>query len=213
MFFFFNESNSNKSLLTTENNSSNTDSTIIMSTASTSFSENSSYQTLNNVVVNEESFYINSSIENVAKWFLNISPLSHKKLQKLCYYAYCWFIVFFNDIEVVDENSGNMIQTLCNEKFQAWIHGPVCPELYQKYKKFGWQDIPRGDFKPEFNSEIENLLNKVWITYGNYSADQLEALSHTETPWINARKDKTSGDICSNEISPLDILRYYSKLS
>jgi uncharacterized phage-associated protein len=30
---------------------------------------------------------------------------------------------------------------LFEEDFQAWIHGPVIPVLYQKYKSFGWQPI------------------------------------------------------------------------
>lgn len=25
--------------------------------------------------------------------------------------------------------------------FEAWIHGPVCPKLYQKYRDFGWDLI------------------------------------------------------------------------
>ena len=41
--------------------------------------------------------YVDSTIELVAQWFLSLSSMSNKKLQKLCYYAYCWFIVFNND--------------------------------------------------------------------------------------------------------------------
>ena len=44
---------------------------------------------------------IDSTLERVAQWFLSMSSMSNKKLQKLCYYAYCWYIVFYNDVELI----------------------------------------------------------------------------------------------------------------
>ena len=153
---------------------------------------------------------LDPTIEQVAQWFLNKSSMSMKKLQKMCYYAYCWYIVFFNDI--IEENTDYNIITLCSEQFQAWIHGPVLPSLYDKYKKYGWQDIPRILNIPQLTDELEDLLQQVWDAYGEFSADDLESLSHQEMPWIKARGGIPIGDVCTNEISPYDILVYYSNL-
>lgn len=150
-----------------------------------------------------------SSIEAIAQWFLYHCSVSNKKLQKLCYYAYCWFIVFHNDVEAANDGR---ITTLCEDKFQAWIHGPVCPKLYYKYRENGWADIPQSKLKPQLTQDIESLLEQVLDAYGGFSADQLEALSHTEKPWQNARRGIGAGEACTNEISTYDILLYYSSL-
>lgn len=154
---------------------------------------------------------VDSTIDYVACWFLSKESMSNKKLQKLCYYAYCWYIVFFNDLEAINCACPSEIQTLSAGKFQAWIHGPVLPRLYHKYKEYGWQDIPQTS-KPIFADAIESLLQQVWNAYGHYSADDLEMLSHSESPWINARKGIDRGEACTNEISDVDILVYYSNL-
>lgn len=154
----------------------------------------------------------NSMIEKVAQWFLNKSAMSNKKLQKLCYYAYCWYIVFFNDLEDFTPNNENGMQILFSERFQAWLHGPVCPSLYKYYKNYGWREIPQSKIKPSFSEDIEILLQQVWDAYGTFSADELESLSHSEYPWQNARVGVSSGEACCNIISKYDILQYYSKL-
>ncbi len=153
-----------------------------------------------------------SMAERVAQWFLNKASMSNKKLQKLCYYAYCWHIVFFNDLENIKDNCETIISVLFDEKFQAWIHGPVLPTLYNKFKRYGWLDIPQESTCPVFPSELEMLLQRVMEAYGSFSADDLERLSHTEEPWIKARKDIPMGAVCTNEISPNDILAYFSRL-
>ncbi len=178
-------------------------------TCSSSKSENHLYEGNVGSFVTITQNQQNTMIEQVALWFLNKSSMTNKKLQKLCYYAYCWYIVFFNDIEAVSENNLNV---LSSEKFQAWIHGPVSPLLYRKYKEYGWHDIPQAVYKPQFPPHIESLLEQVWHAYGNFSADQLEAISHNETPWQNARKNANICDACANEISGIHILHYYSNL-
>lgn len=156
--------------------------------------------------------YADSTIELVSQWFLSLTSMSNKKLQKLCYYAYCWFIVFNNDLESITQNDNENIQVLCADRFQAWIHGPVCPRLYRRYKEYGWHDIPQVTYKPKVPKSLESLLNQVWEAYGAFTADELEIISHGEMPWKNARKGYQSGEACSNEISNYDILWYYSNL-
>ena len=194
-------------------NSSASNSTYFSLNFSTSESEtkNSNFCTVDVGATENKSHAAESTIELVANWFLSKEAMSNKKLQKICYYAYCWYIVFFNDLEAINSDCSEGVRTLFPEKFQAWIHGPVLPQLYHKYKEYGWQDIPQAT-KPAFPNEIESLLQQVWDAYGHCSADDLEMLSHSEMPWINARKGIGRGEACTNEISCIDILLYYSKV-
>lgn len=181
-------------------------SSVLPSTATTN--QYKFFCDIQNVTTQVES---ESTLELVARWYLNKSALSNKKIQKLCYYAYCWFIVFFNDMEAI-EASDVEIKVLCSEKFQAWIHGPVNPKLYHKYKKYSWNLIPKEESAPRFEDQIESLLNQVWNAYGSLSADELETLSHQEYPWQNARRGIPQSESCNNEINDYDILKYYSSL-
>lgn len=163
------------------NDSQNTLAPTVQPHSSTVVGNNSYYKNIS-TGVNINHSQMDSTIERVAQWFLNISAMSNKKLQKLCYYAYCWFIVFFNDAEEITSTNSN-IQVLCSERFQAWIHGPVSPRLYQRYKSYAWHDIPKVTSKPMVEPELESLLQQVWNAYGSFSADELEAISHQESPW------------------------------
>lgn len=146
-------------------------------------------------------------IFKVAQWFLNKMPMSENKLQKLCYYAYAWYIVFFNDADVI--NNEEDIKTLCDDYFEAWIHGPVCRRLYNKYRQYGGENIPAEAEKPIFDDKTTDLLNQVWNIYGSLTADQLEHLTHQEDPWKMAREGVPFGDACTNRITPLSIFNYY----
>lgn len=65
------------------------------------------------------------NIYEVANFFLNKEAMSHKKLQKLCYFSQAWYLA-------------NYGEPLVPNRFEAWVHGPVSPDLYYKYKGWGW---------------------------------------------------------------------------
>lgn len=162
----------------------------------------------NNLTRYSESRFEQSQISKVAQWFLAKESMSHKKLQKLCYYAYAWFIVFFNDLESAPAH----LATLCPTGFEAWVHGPVCSELYRNYKGFGWSDIPASGKQVTFSADMTDLLEQVWHTYGSFSADQLEQLTHSELPWKAARKGKKSDEPSTKKIDDHLIFQYYSEM-
>lgn len=143
-------------------------------------------------------------VEDVIDWFLLKSPMSPKKLQKLLYYSYAWTLTLFN------ENSENLNNKLFDEVFEAWIHGPVIPGVYRRFKKYRYNNITK---KPQeqvlFDEEIEDVLNQVWDVYGHFSGNELENLTHQETPWKNARKDLRPLDHCDVPISDKDIFECY----
>lgn len=142
------------------------------------------------------------SIYDIAKWFLEKESMTPKKLQKLCYYAQAWSNALLNK---------NMIN---DTKFEAWAHGPVSPELYDKYREYRWNMIPLTETQIYVDEQSEDLLESVWITYGNKSANELEALTHTETPWRMARNraGASEGDRCNELISEQDMSQYYRSI-
>lgn len=116
------------------------------------------------------------TIFDIANTFLTYDCMTHKKIQKLCYYAQAWHLALFKE-------------RLFNNKFEAWVHGPVCPELYRKLKDNRWIKIDKIDSLPDnIDSETLEFLDDVYYTYGGYDGDDLEYLTHQESPWLNSRK-------------------------
>ena len=138
-----------------------------------------------------------SSIYDVAEWFLQKQPMNHKKLQKMCYYAYSWHLAL-HETKLFDDSS-----------FQAWVHGPVSPKLYDLYKGNGWIDLPAEGRQLQFSPKELDLLESVYLTYGNSSANALEVLSHSERPWKRAREGCAPDERSTNEIDDNDIIEYY----
>lgn len=126
--------------------------------------------------------------------------MSHKKLQKLCYYAVAWGYTLLE-------------RPICRrDDFEAWVHGPVNPDLYSKYRHVGWNDIHIVGSAPEFEQLDETLLEVVWNTYGEFSGHQLESLTHDEAPWINARGDLPLTEPSNNLILVEDMIEYYNSI-
>ena len=148
-----------------------------------------------------------STVFDVAEYFLSKTSMSHKRLQKLVYYAYVWTLTLLNDDEEALDNK------LFHGSFEAWVHGPVCPTLYHHYKVYGWDDIPKiSNFNKTFASEVLDILNQVWDAYGNYSGNDLEYITHQEQPWINARKGLSPFDSSDADIEDTSIYKFYNKI-
>ena len=134
---------------------------------------------------------------DVAKYFIFKanqvgSFLSNLKLQKLVYYAQAWYLA-------------NYKKPLFAEKFEAWIHGPVQPELYSEFKSFRWLpiDLDVEEIPASITKDIADFLDEVVEAYFKYDGLDLEIMTHNELPWIEARKgispDKSSKEIISEE--------------
>lgn len=135
-------------------------------------------------------------IFDVAKAFLTISSMTQKKLQKLCYYAQGWY-------------AGLTGEKLYQNELQAWIHGPVSPELYDAYKEYGYNEIPKNS-EVITNIELKGLVEQIYRIYGKLDGDELETLTHKETPWKNARKDLDSWVPSNEKIKFSDMQEYFS---
>lgn len=146
-------------------------------------------------------------IEDVVGFFLSKASMSPKKLQKLLYYAYGWTLALLN------ENVDDIHSRLFEDPIEAWIHGPVIPSVYVQFKEYGWNNIPKVmDFDESvFPLEVLDVLNQVWDVYGGYSGNQLEAFSHREDPWIQARKGLSSEESSDVQLSDRVIFEYFNK--
>lgn len=116
-----------------------------------------------------------TTIFDAAKFILEVcGQMSTMKLQKLCYYAQVWSLVWDG-------------APLFEEDFQAWRNGPICPELFCRLKgQFSCvaDDIP-GD-SSVFNNMQRETLQLVLDHYGDKDMQWLSQLTRMEDPWKQA---------------------------
>lgn len=141
---------------------------------------------------------------DVAKYFLWVAnkqntPINNHKLQKLVYYAQAWHLAING-------------QELFAVDFQAWVHGPVIPELYNEYKRFEWmpiQDDIEGDsITAKFSDDTLSVLQEVTDEYFCCDAYELERMTHAEYPWLVAR-DGLPADEPSTAIIDKELMQKY----
>lgn len=125
-----------------------------------------------------------------------LTPL---KLQKLMFYADAWHLALY-DAEITDE------------RFQAWVHGPVALSQYHRFKDFRWKPIDQDIARPKFDEKLQKHLNEIIDVFGSENAVALEIMSHNETPWIEARGGIASDEPCSNYISKETTKNFYRSL-
>jgi uncharacterized phage-associated protein len=144
-----------------------------------------------------------SAVANFFIWLCNQSGgyLSNLKLQKLLYYAQGWHLALFQG------------RRLFNAKFQAWIHGPVLPQIWHKYKDFGYKPIIQNVEKPDFPEDTEKFLREIAKVFFPLDAYQLELATHRELPWQKARKGLPPDAKSTNPISEVDMLTHLAQVA
>lgn len=140
------------------------------------------------------------NVREVAEWFLSKGEMTHKKLQKLCYYAQAWYCALHDGTPLFED------------EIQAWVHGPVIPSLYPLYADYHWDEIPKKEvLSSTLSPKSISVVAAVYDTYGGFTGDQLENLTHTEDPWINARGQLKPWETCTTAISCAAMREYYVK--
>lgn len=136
------------------------------------------------------------------------SPINNLKLQKLLYYSQAAMLV----------ETGNK----CFESpIVAWKFGPVVPEVYQRYKEYGRDDIPNQEenqtmkfdeatmkivYKPaeKISLLMQSIIGNVVKAYEKVQNPfELVRKTHEEDPWKNTDLNQ--------EISCEEIRKYYTK--
>lgn len=125
------------------------------------------------------------------------NDFSEIQIQKLTYYAYAWNLALYNE-------------KLFEEKPQAWIHGPVFRTLYDAMR---YSDFYNTN---TLNMQIENktlrILDMIYNLYGKYSGNELEQMTHSESPWKKARTGLDANMRSMRELDDEEIKRYYKAL-
>lgn len=126
-------------------------------------------------------------------------PIPASTLQKLCYYAQAWHLVWEG-------------RPLFDEEFQAWASGPVCPQLYEAHRgTFTVTEEPGGDPDRLDPDEVESI-DVVLDHYADMSAYRLGALVRSESPWRTARGDLAPGSRGEAPIPEALAAEYYESL-
>ena len=133
-------------------------------------------------------------------------PMSHLKLQKLLFYCDAYCLAFFG-------------KELISDKFEAWVHGPVCRKVYDEmkgasvlYTDVEYSPMSGVDEDVEFSklsSDIQALLAEVLGTLNGWTGYQLEISTHNELPWQEARVGYSDAEKCHVEISKETTRSFY----
>ena len=143
-------------------------------------------------------------VQDVAAYILErLGPMSAMKLQKLCYFSYGYHLAWEE-------------RPLFPERFEAWANGPVCPPLYALHRgRFG---LVPGDIKgaaAELDVGERESIDLVLGAYAKFTAHQLSAMTHSEGPWLEARRRAHAGtlDRSSEELTDEDIFEFFDALT
>lgn len=105
----------------------------------------------------------------------DITPLA---LQKALYYIQGFFFAFNESF-------------LFDDECEAWAHGPVYKEIYQRYSSYKFDPIEGSDEIDEatLNSNERAVIDSVIRNLCCYSGKVLESFTHAEEPWLKTRGD------------------------
>ena len=133
-------------------------------------------------------------VVDVAAYILEkMGSITAWKLQKLCYYAQAWSLVWDD-------------APLFREKIEAWANGPVVPALYNRHRGQFYVDSVGGD-PATLSPDQRETVDAVIRDYGGIPAAMLIALTHRERPWKAARaRARLSKAHRGDAVMPLDLM-------
>jgi len=131
----------------------------------------------------------------------DITPLS---LQKILYYIQGFSLALLN-------------KEMFNNNCEAWVHGPVYREIYDRFCYYSYNPIERTEFSnyKEINLEQKDieLIDAVIDNFACYSGKILEKMTHTSLPWLMAREGLNDTDSSNKEINLKNIKDYFTEIS
>lgn len=120
------------------------------------------------------------------------------KLQKLMYYANAW------NLAIVGE-------PLVPLPFRAWTFGPVMEPIWRERQDEEMRDADHRP-APRLEAFTSRLLDMVVEEYGHRSSTELSAMSHAESPWLQARGDTPEGEPSRQVIDSEIIAEHYRSM-
>ncbi|MEX2805050.1 Panacea domain-containing protein [Streptococcus sp. H31] len=158
---------------------------------------------------------MHKKLEAVIKYIIDVkrvTDVTPKKLQKLLYYVQSWHLALTAENDNEDELTSSL---MFPADFEAWVHGPVIPEVYTYFKDYRGTNIDHSGFEINYekilNKDELSSIDEVIEIYGNFDGNQLETLSHNEYPWQEARKGLKPLESSHKTISTKTIFRFYAE--
>lgn len=111
---------------------------------------------------------------DIADYIIRSIEVDPQKLQKLLFYTQAVSLVKF-------------VKTAFNGPIEAWDYGFVVKGIYDIYKKYGCNIIPKpeGHAAP-LDEQTIRCTDLVLKCYGTKSGLYLISETHSEDPWCNA---------------------------
>lgn len=144
-----------------------------------------------------------SKLESAVRYLLmqtsEITPLA---LQKLLYFGQGFQKAFRNNF-------------LFEEDCEAWVHGPVYRNVYEKYRNYGYNPIEEKKLSFDninLSDDEKELLDHIVLYFGCYSGKVLESMTHLEKPWRVARRGFKDWESSDTIIEKNEIDSYFSSV-
>ena len=143
---------------------------------------------------------VSSKVDEVINYLLfrceDITPLA---LQKALYYIQGFYYAFMGCF-------------LFTEDCEAWVHGPVYREIYNRYSGYHFDPIESND---EFDASVftdseKAVIDSVIQNLCCYSGKILERFTHSEMPWLKTRSNLPADAHSNRIISKEDIGEYFN---
>ena len=111
------------------------------------------------------------SLTQIAEYFLSKESMNQYKLQQLCYFYFGWTLALG-------------IKSIKNPLFITTAHGTMNPSLMYHYKQYGFDNIAKTTFTTTtFTEEELDLLESIYLTYGDKDYTELEAIVIKSIPY------------------------------
>ena len=142
---------------------------------------------------------------DVAKYIINFfheceDLITNLKLQKLLYYVQGWHL-------------GLHGEPIFSDDFEAWVHGPVQPEIYRQYQHYRWNPISEDVKNPELDHLLVKHINEVLKEYATETAYSLERMTHLEDPWIIARGSIPHFEASTAQITKESMKNFFARIA
>ena len=116
--------------------------------------------------------------------------LTPMQLLKMVYISHGWMLALYD-------------RSLFREPVEAWRYGPVEPNVYNAFKKFGGNQItePLKDYRNRFDEYELDVMRQVVDAYSDYTGLQLSGLTHkADSPWYMTIRMLGSRAIIPNDL-------------
>ena len=131
---------------------------------------------------------------------LRISPL---KLQKSLYFCFAYWGAFAHKGNIYqNELTDKLDEYLFSNEIEAWVYGPVVPDVYRKYKE---ENIPDIDEQELFENHeyVKEFIDGILDDVLKASDFRLVTISHEDNCWkrhFKETEENHSESIPKNEI-------------